>query len=245
MDGRVATLDCRVGLGDVRPDSTQRLDAIARTVQDVADLDYATLGGTGTVTGAGTAVDGMGMWILRRLTLDIAHTPRMRAECRARTWVSGIGARWIERRTDIEAGDRAAIAATAIWVHVDPVRRSPAPIPPGFAPVWFPVPDGRRISARLRHPPPPAGAVRHGWPVRATDVDVLGHVNNAAYWAAAEEELARRGSPRVRAAAIEFGGGVEPGEPVEAVYADRDDGFGCWLCVGGEVRASMTVGCGP
>ena len=50
-------------------------------------------------------------------------------------------------------------------------------------------------------------------------------MNNAAYWAPVEEELARRGTPRVADAEIEFRGGVYGDEPVDIVVADAPDGF--------------------
>ncbi len=120
MNGRAVTITHHVALGDVRPDSTMRLDAIARLVQDVADVDAAD-----------APVEGMGIWILRRLDLAIAHTPRFRADLTARTWCSGFGARWAERRTDICAGELLCIEATGLWVHVDAERGVPAPLPAG------------------------------------------------------------------------------------------------------------------
>ncbi len=79
------------------------------------------------------------------------------------------------------------------------------------------------------------------WPLRATDLDVLGHVNNAAYWAPVEQELARRGRPLVRRAEIEFRAGLDEGDEVDLAIADQPDGFACWLCVAGDVRASMLL----
>src|SRR6266480_680606 len=160
MSGRVVTITRHVALGDVRPDATMRLDAIARIVQDVADADAR-----------GAPVEGMGIWILRRLELALAHTPRFRADLTARTWCSGVGARWAERRTDVRAGDVLCVEATGLWVHVDAKRGTPAPMPDGFHSLWGPSAGGRQVSSRLRHPRPPADAVSSRWMLRATDVD--------------------------------------------------------------------------
>jgi len=229
---RVSTITRHVGLADVGPDGRVRLDALARFVQDISDFDAAT-----------ATVDGMGLWILRRLELRIAATPRFRADLVARTWCSGVGARWAERATELLVGDRPCVEATAIWVHTDPGTGAPSPLPPGFDAVWGATAEGRKVSARLQHPPPPADARRHAWPLRATDLDVVGHVNNAAYWAAIEEELARRGRLRVLHAEIEFRAGLDAGDAVEVAVVDTADGFAAWLCVGGDVRASVLVGC--
>ena len=129
-----------------------RLDAIARIVQDVADADAAS-----------ATVEGMGIWILRRLELRIASTPRFRADLTARTWCSGFGARWAERTSHVHVGDVLCVESTAIWVHTDPERGAPTPLPPGFDAVW-----GRlqATAAKSRRAcgtsPPPPDATRRG-----------------------------------------------------------------------------------
>jgi acyl-ACP thioesterase len=230
----VTSIVRNVGLADVGPDARARLDALARIVQDVSDFDAAS-----------APVEGMGLWILRRLDLRIEAMPRFRAEVTASTWCSGIGACWAERTSQLHVNDRLCVEATSIWVHTDPDRGTPTPLPPGFDAVWGATAAGRKVSARLRHQPPPADAPRRVWPLRATDIDVVGHVNNAAYWAAIEEELARRGHPRVRSAEIEFRSGLDLADRVDVAVADTDEGFAAWLCVGGDVRASVLVGCEP
>jgi acyl-ACP thioesterase len=138
---------------------------------------------------------------------------------------------------------RMCVEAVSIWAHTDPELGAPIPLPPGFDAVWGATAAGRKVSARLRHRPPSADAIRVVWPLRATDVDIVGHVNNAAYWAAVEDELARRGHPRVRRAEIEFRAGLDLADRVELAVSDTDDGFAAWLSVDGDVRASVLVGC--
>ncbi len=231
---RVSTIVRHVGLADVNPEARARLDGIARVVQDVSDFDASTV-----------AVDGMGLWILRRMDLRIAATPRFRAEVTASTWCSGIGARWAERTSRLVVGDRLCVEAVAIWVHTDPATGAPTSLPVGFDAIWGATAEGRKVSARLRHAAPRPDAVRRPWPLRATDIDVVGHVNNAAYWHAVEDELARRGRPRVATAEIEFRAGLELDDEAEllVVDTDRDGGFAAWLCVDGDVRASVLLGC--
>jgi len=229
---RVTTIERHVGLAVVGPDGSARLDALARIVQDVSDFDAAS-----------APIDGMGIWILRRLEIEIFATPRFRADVTATTWCSGVGARWAERTTELHVGDRLCARAISIWAHTDPEGGAPAPLPPGFDALWGATAEGRRVSARLRHARPPAAAPRRSWPLRATDLDVVGHVNNAAYWAAIEDELARRGRPRVLHAEIEFRTGLDLADAVDLALADTDDGFAAWLCVDGDVRASVLVGC--
>src|SRR4051812_13001626 len=195
-DGRVVHLTRTVGLADVRPDTTIRLDALARIVQDIADADATS-----------APVEKMGAWVLRRMALRIVRTPRFRAEVDARTWCSGVGPRWAERRTQLHVADVLCVEATTLAVHTDLETGAPIALPADFAEVWGA--DVPRVSARLKHAPPPWSARRGPWPLRATDIDVLDHVNNASYWAPVEEELARRGRPRVTSAGIEFRAGLE------------------------------------
>jgi acyl-ACP thioesterase len=229
--GRIVTIARHVGLSDVRPDSTLRLDALARFLQDVADRDAA------------TADVESGFWVLRRLTMRIARTPRFRADLTLYTWCSGVGARWAERRTEVECGSIGCAQAVALWVHVDPATGAPTPLPDGFDERWGVSANGRRVRAALRHAGPPADARVCSWPLRVVDLDVLAHVNNAAYWMPVEEELSRRGSPRVKSAEIEFRSGLESDEPVEIRSADTRGGFALWCCVDEDVRASVSVAC--
>ena len=234
MSRRVVSVDRHIGLADVRPDTTARLDALARIVQDVADADAAS-----------APIEGMGVWIMRRIDMRIARAPRLRAEVRASTWCSGVGPRWAERRTELHVADVLCATTTALWVHTDPKRGTSIPLPAGFDAVWGETADRRRVSARLQHGAPPWEARRSKWVLRACDLDVIGHVNNAAYWAVVEEELARRGRPRVASAELEFRAGLDLGEVVDVLVADTDDGFAAWLCVDDDVRASVLVGCAP
>jgi acyl-ACP thioesterase len=230
--GRVVRVDRHVGLGDVRADGRLRLDALARFLQDAADHDAHT-----------APASGAGVWVLRRLAVRLHHTPRFRADVSLHTWCSGVGPRWAERRTDVEHEGALGAEAVALWAHVDPARGLPLPLPDGFDECWGGAAHLRRVRARLRHDPP-HGARRTGrWALRAVDIDVLGHVNNAVYWAPVEDELARRGDPRVTWAEMEFRAGLERGDRVDVHAADREGGFAVWMTVGGVVRASALVGC--
>jgi acyl-ACP thioesterase len=232
--GRVVGLQRVVGLADTRPDGSLRLDALARHAQDVADRDAVD-----------AALGGRGVWLVRRVVVAVDRAPRLREEVQVDTWCSGIGPRWAERRTDWTEGGVVVVRAAALWVHVDSERRAPAPLPDAFTATWGTTAGGRRVSARLVHAPPDPRADVTAWPLRAVDLDVIGHVNNAAYWAPVEEELARRSSPRVARAELEFRAGIRAGEEVACHVAPQPDGFALWLLVAGEVRASALVGCRP
>jgi acyl-ACP thioesterase len=97
---------------------------------------------------------------------------------------------------------------------------------------------GRRVTARLRHPPPSeVNGDGFDWSFRATDCDLAAHVNNASYWQPLEEELLGGPEPERIDAEIEYRTPAQPGE-VRFVRA----GSRRWI-VGhdGETLASMLV----
>jgi acyl-ACP thioesterase len=179
-DGRVFRHAAAAGLADTAPSGRARLDAVARWLQDAALADVVDSG-----------LDGGGVWVLRRLRLLVARFPRFGDAVEVATFCSGTGALVAERRSSVSpaGGGAPLVEAVALWVHLDPDGLHPRPLPEGFETVYGAA-AGRRVRARLRHPPePPAGAARRPWRFRAADLDLAGHVNNAVYWQVVEEEL--------------------------------------------------------
>ena len=80
-----------------------------------------------------------------------------------------------------------SVEVDSVWVHLGPDAR-PARIGEGFD-AYKEAAQGRAASTRLTLPDPPAGAARTPWALRMTDLDLMGHVNNAAYWKAVEDRL--------------------------------------------------------
>jgi acyl-ACP thioesterase len=178
--GRVYVHAARPGLGDVTPDRRGRLDSIARWVQDAAYADVDD-----------SAVPDDGVWVVRRLTLDVERWPEFWEPLEIATFCSGTGRLWAERRTTIRGECGALVEAVAVWVHLDPAGMRPLALPDGFDAVFGPSANGRRVRARLHLPAePPDGAAERAWSFRESDLDMARHVNNAVYWAVLEEELA-------------------------------------------------------
>jgi acyl-ACP thioesterase len=244
--GRRFEARVRVRLADVSPSGRLRLDAIARMLQDVSSDDTAD---------SGYAPDAA--WVVRRLVIELAaaRSPRLRDDVTLVTWCSGTGPRWAERRTDLVVdvtgdtggnGGTEVVRAAALWVLVDPERGGPVPLGADFFAVYGAAAGGRRVGQRLRHPPPPPDATPAiAWPLRVADVDVLGHVNNAAYWAPVEEMLARLApGRRVARAELEFLGGLDRSDAVAIVSSGTEE-LRLWLMVGSDVRASAVVRLAP
>src|SRR5947207_3279817 len=98
--GRVFTNSTRAGLADCAPSGRIRLDALARWLQDVAYDD---------VEDAGVA--GAAVWVVRRTRIAVARFPRFGERFSLRTFCSGFGRAWAERRTTIAAGQGGGDAA--------------------------------------------------------------------------------------------------------------------------------------
>ncbi len=179
--GRVFRSHRRVHLGDVDASARLRLAAIARYLQDVAtdDADDAGLS------------DRDGVWVVRSIDVEIVRLPWYHEPVDLTTFCSGFGPRWAERRT-IVGGERGALIETvALWVYIDRERGRPLVLDEHFHTIYGEAARGRRVRGRLVHGPPSPDADARPWPLRASDFDVLDHVNNARSLEAFEDELAR------------------------------------------------------
>jgi acyl-ACP thioesterase len=220
---------CRtVRLGDVTASGRLRLDALARYLQDVAGDDVRDAG-----------IDAP--WVMRRLALDIGTLPRFGDRVELVTFCSGMGGRWAERRTTLSVDDDVSVESAAIWVYVDARTGRPIPLEDWFFDIYGESARGRRVSGHLRLPPP-ADPSRRPWPLRVSDVDVLGHVNNAAHWEAVEEALAAVPDRRSMVAAeLEHRAAIDPGETVELLTTDGGGTLSVWLTCEAEVRSAACV----
>jgi len=171
----------KVRLGDTDPEGRLRPDAAARYLHDVANDDWDD-----------TGIDTGDMWVLRRTAMRLApggRWPSLGERVTATTWCSGIGAAWAERRTDLAVDGTVLVEGVALWVPLDGQGR-PRRVQPEFRETYGEAAAGRRVSGRVGVPEVPAGADRRPWPLRRVDLDVAGHVNNAASWSALVEVAA-------------------------------------------------------
>jgi acyl-ACP thioesterase len=201
----------QVGLAHVAPDGRVRLDALARWLQDIAYAD---------VEDAGVAH--LAVWVVRRSRMSIRRFPRFAEAFTLRTFCSGLGRMWAERRTTIEHQGAPVVEAVSLWVHLDPTDWRPMPFSQEEVIAYGDHAAGRRITARLRHPQPPQVAQTRAWHFRASECDIADHVNNAAYWTPLDEELIEAGAdPDQLDAEMEFRTPAQPGEKLVLAEADR------------------------
>lgn len=227
VDGR------RVQLADVGPSGRLRLDALARYLQDVANDDAADSG----------LVEAGGSWVLRLGHVRVHAWPGFRDRVTATTWCSGTGACWAQRRTTIvdAAGELIADTATT-WVHLDTGSGRPRRVPAGMDAVYGGRATSRRVKARLQLPSePPTPASTRPWPLRHADVDLMGHVNNAAALTPLVELLAEREIDGRITVDLEHPAamGLRPTPTLHV--ADAGDGFDAWLRQDGATALAARV----
>lgn len=201
--GRIFSLQRRPLLGDCAPSGRVRLDALARWLQDVAFSDVEDAG-----------VERAANWVLRRTRLHVLRFPQFGERFEVRTFCSGIGRMWAERRTTVVPADggEPLVEAVALWVHLDPVRWLPSRVTDAELAVFGPSIGDRQVPARLRHPRPEHIESESCWRFRRTDADVADHINNAAYWEPLEDELLGAGDDLVEVdVEIEFRAPAQPG----------------------------------
>lgn len=224
MAPRRYTATRRVRLSDVSPKARLRLDAVARYLQDVASDDGR--------DALGSEAD---PWVVRRTSMAVEQFPTLREHLTITTWASATGARWAERRTSIEGDCGGRVEATALWVFVDLDSGRPKRLTDAFWEQYGESVGDRTVHARLTHSDPPPRGDPLAWQPRFADFDVLGHVNNAVYWAIVEEHLDVHDPVTVE---VEYRGGIDRGQHVEVVAA-RD---GLWITADGTVAATARIG---
>ena len=209
-----------------------RLDAVARYLQDAATDDAEE-------TGWGTPEH---LWVLRSIRIDVVAPSLDDRQIDIVTWGSGVSALAAGRRWSLAGDHGGRVEVDSVWIHLGPDAR-PARIGGGFD-AYAEAAQGRSVSTTLTLPHPPADALRTVWPLRMTDLDVLGHVNNAAYWHAVEHCLADGDTVDLRRparASLDYRHPIDLGEEVQlAEYVDNGR-YALAFVVGAVVKAVSCV----
>jgi acyl-ACP thioesterase len=223
--GRTYATRRRIRLSDMDATGRLRLDAVARYLQDVATDDVAE-------TGWGAPEH---LWVVRRYRIDVLIPLLDDGEVELVTWGSGVGAVAAGRRTSLLGDSGGLIEADSVWIHLAPDGR--AARLEGFG-VYAASAGGRAVTTRKLLPDPPLDSPRTPWPLRSTDVDVLGHANNAAHWQAVEHVLLPRPDPtRPFRAVLEYRHAIDLGDDVELVEFALGEAIGLAFVTGSTVKA--------
>jgi acyl-ACP thioesterase len=229
--GRVYTGERQVRLGDAAPDRRLRLDAVARYLQDVAEDDAADADLPASVG-----------WVLRRTRLVVARFPVLGETVRLATFCSAAASRWAERTTTLTGERGGLLQAVSVWVAIDIATGAPTRLGDRFHEVYGPSAEERKASARLTLAPPPDEVRQDArpWPLRATDLDVWRHVNNAVSWAAVEDGL-DAGRWRPLCAELEHREPIEAGVRPTLVTRTSDGSMELWLLDGNRVLTAARL----
>ena len=228
--GRIFTEPARPGLADCAPSGRVRLDALARFTQDIAYADAVDAGLSETAR-----------WVVRRTRMRVERFPRFGQPLALATFCSGLGRMWAERRTIIVADDGeedgGRVEVVSLWVHLDPGSGRPTPLRDDELAMWAESTEGRKVTARLHHPPADETGERYPWRFRGTECDLAGHINNAAYFQPLEEELLQDRDPGSIDVEIEYRSPAQPG------YKEvRRNGACRWIVSpDGETHASLII----
>ncbi|NNN11078.1 MAG: hypothetical protein HKL83_04360 [Acidimicrobiaceae bacterium] len=205
----------RVLLADADPNGRMRLDAISRVLQDAATLDVEN-----------TSLTKKGPWVIRWMEMTAHGLPRYLEELAIETFCSGLGRAWAERSTVIKSKS-ASVTATANWVLLDDLGRSPIRLSEEFLSVYGRSANGKVSSPRL-HLLQRLGDFKPSEkleiPLRFCDLDIMGHMNNAVHLALVEESLFQLGLKLLDEFSyrIEFLAEIEPNAPVVIEHRESD-----------------------
>jgi acyl-ACP thioesterase len=214
--GRTFRVAYKIRLSDADAQGRLRLDAVARYLQDAAIDDVEE-------TGWGAPEH---LWVLRSVRIEVLRPFLGDAVVDILTWGSSFSSLAAGRRWSLTGDAGGSIEVDSTWIHLDG-RARPARIGEGFD-EYAEAAQGRVATTRLTLDPPSLDGPRRSWSLRATDVDRMGHVNNAAYWAAIEQ-FAALGAVDLRSplrARLDYRHPIDLDDPVELV---GEMGDGCAL----------------
>jgi acyl-ACP thioesterase len=176
---------------------------------------------------------------VRSIRIDVLAPPLEDDRVALTTWSSGRAAVAASRRLSLEGDAGGRVELDSTWIHLGSDGR-PARLD-DFGP-YAESTHGRQSSTRLELPEPTVAAAIP-WPLRATDADLLGHVNNAAYWHAVEHclaaaELSTHTPFRAR---LDHRHPLDLGDEVELAVDERAGRLGVGFVVDGETKAVALV----
>ena len=228
--GRTFVERRRVRLTDMDPRGRLRLDAVARLLQETAidDVDE---------TGWGAPDH---LWFVRRMRVDVVEPFVADRAVELVTWCSGLATVAAGRRWSL-TGDRGGrIEVDSVWIHLDADQR-PSRITRFDA--YARAAGDRRVSSRPQLADPPIDGPRLPWPLRASDVDLHGHVNNTVYWQAIEHVLLGAGPElgHPLRAFLDFREPLDLGDPLELALSGDEHQLDVGFMVDGRIRAVAAV----
>jgi acyl-ACP thioesterase len=219
-----------VRLTDMDARGRLRLDAVARFLQEIAIDDVEE-------TGWGAPDH---LWFVRRMRVDVVEPFLADRTVELVTWCSGLAAVAAGRRWSLTGDSGGQIEVDSVWIHLDE-RQRPARIT-GFD-AYARAAGGRRVSARPQLADPPTDGPHSQWPLRASDVDLHGHVNNTVYWQAIEHVLLGAGPElgRPLRTLLDFREPLDLGDRLELAVTGDEHRLDIGFLVDGRIKAVAAI----
>lgn len=175
-------------------------------------------------------------WVVRTTLAEVRQYPAVGDWVNLTISTSGWGPAWIERRIVVELdpasdGERSfgpAIVVSTVWVSFDRDARRPSRLQGEELDRWRTLANGRRIGA-AHVLNPLDGSVTPTiteWPLRKSDIDIQGHLNNAAALSPFDDRLAAEGLTGRRGFyRVEYGSEIDPTDTIFVESTQGDSGL--------------------
>lgn len=235
----------RVRTGDVDQEMRLRLDGLSRYLQDIANDNIE-------ATAFHTSDP---YWIVRRTVIDVIRPVSWPGNVTLQRWCSALSTRWTNMRVRVtsvhdtnrfnpEPRDDGLIETEAFWINVND-QGMPTRLTDEAFEMLSQTTDEHRLKWKSMNVAevPEASDTDRVHVLRATDFDPFKHLNNAAYWAAVEDELLDHPDlvDAPHRAVIEYLRAVTPAATVTIRRQRVGDQLRMWLIVGDHVAATVTV----
>ncbi|WP_461166006.1 acyl-[acyl-carrier-protein] thioesterase [Tsukamurella serpentis] len=233
--GGIFTAERSVRGDAVSQDRRLKFDGVARYLQDAGQdhlrhVDYE---------------DVHPYWVVRRTVIDVLEGGEQPDILTLERWGSKMGSRWCTARVDIDGRKGTRVQTEAFWINFNIDTLTPSRLSDTFLSIFGASAEpGVLRWKQWLDPAPHPDAVEIPFLLRAADLDVIGHVNNAVYWSALEEALATEPDLRERLplrGIVEHNSGLQL-EDAPRLLAHRDnDILYAWLVAGDRTAVAMSV----
>ena len=225
---RIFTSSRRVRVSDCDQEGKVRIDAIARYLQDIGFDDTNDIG-----------VGDGGLWVARKIEIEFPDTsswPKRNEMIKLETYCGGVGGASAERIVKISSGKEEIVAST-IWVHVD--RNGKPDKVPGWLSTAYPKAKKIKAPKSGKSESDFSGAKKIRFPIRQSDFDVNGHVNNAVSFVALNEAGAEIGASAPLELEVQYLSPISNTENIELLIEQNDNGFEARLISDNTIACSM------
>ncbi|MEN8249374.1 MAG: acyl-ACP thioesterase domain-containing protein [Bacteroidota bacterium] len=158
-------------------------------------------------------------WVLSRLKIEINELPVQDDSLVLNTWVKSINGSISEREFSIARGEDVLINASSLWFCLSGKTQKPAKIPEEYTKIMIPYSHSATKGGTekiLVDNPMGKNSTGNSIEVKYTDIDMVNHVNNAAYmkWVTNEMSMFNYPERQVKSLTINYLEQAFLGDPI-------------------------------